>query len=234
MESVLEDNELGRIEIWRNKSARRIKVTIKPNHLRLTLPFHVSQKEGLDFLNEVRIKIKEKQEKSSLQTFIIDENNPLKTLSFTTKVEASKNDKVFFRLRDRVLLIEYPLSKQSNSAEMQTTFRKGIVYFLQKEAKRLLPERIKQLATIHGFSYTAIKIQSSKTRWGSCSTKKNINLSYYLLLMPPPLIDYVLLHELCHTVEMNHGVRFWQLMDKVTDNQTKSFRKAIKEYRCAL
>jgi predicted metal-dependent hydrolase len=117
---------------------------------------------------------------------------------------------------------------------MQQFFRNGIDFFLRKEAKRLLPERLNQLAQIHGFNYKDLKIQSSKTRWGSCSSKKSINLSYFLLLMPPHLIEYVMLHELCHTVEMNHGVRFWALMDKVTDNKAKKLRAEVKKYRCAL
>lgn len=234
MESGFEDKELGRVELWRNSRARRIKIIIKPDHLRITLPPTVTEQQGLNFLNEVRHKIKQKQASITVDIITINEKHPLQTLSFITDVRAAKRDKVFFRLSDGVLLIEYPENKKSNSDEMQEHFRNGIRFFLRKEAKRLLPERLTQLANIHGFKYKDLKIQSSKTRWGSCSGKRNINLSFYLLMMPAHLVDYVMLHELCHTKEMNHGDKFWKLMDTVTDNKAKALRKEVKNYRCTL
>ena len=76
-----------------------------------------------------------------------------------------------------------------------------------------------------------MKINSSRGRWGSCSARKDINLSYYLVLLPFRLIDYVLLHELCHTREMNHSERFWQLLDRFTGGKALALRKELKEYR---
>ncbi|WP_373802195.1 M48 metallopeptidase family protein, partial [Bacteroides heparinolyticus] len=59
----------------------------------------------------------------------------------------------------------------------------------------------------------------------------NINLSYYLVLLPKHLIDYVLLHELAHTREMNHGERFWALLDKLTEGKAEALRMELKQYR---
>lgn len=101
---------------------------------------------------------------------------------------------------------------------------------MKKEAKRVLPTRVRLLANQHKFTFSDVKIQSSRTRWGSCSNKQNINLSFYVMLLPAHLIDYVILHELCHTVEMNHSERFWKLMDEVTDAKTVALRKEMKRY----
>jgi len=86
------------------------------------------------------------------------------------------------------------------------------------------------LAQQHGFTLTGVKINNSKTHWGSCTPRKSVNLSLYLMLLPWHLVDYVLLHELCHTIEMNHSEKFWMLMDKVTDNQAIRLRTELKNY----
>lgn len=64
-----------------------------------------------------------------------------------------------------------------------------------------------------------MKINSSKHRWGSCTSKRNINLSLYLMMLPEHLINYVILHELTHTIELNHGQRFWQILDQLCDGK---------------
>ena len=102
---------------------------------------------------------------------------------------------------------------------------------LRRKAKSVLPARLAQSAALHGFKYSAVKIRKSKTRWGSCSTKGTISLSFYLLLLPENLIDYVLLHELCHTVHLNHSPAFWALVNQCTQNRAAEFRKEIKKYK---
>jgi predicted metal-dependent hydrolase len=102
---------------------------------------------------------------------------------------------------------------------------------LRLQAQSFLPEKLADLAGSHGFIYQTVKIRKSKTRWGSCSSKGNISLSFYLLLLPQHLIEYVLLHELCHTVQMNHSPAFWALLDKHTQGRAKELRKEIKKYK---
>lgn len=99
---------------------------------------------------------------------------------------------------------------------------------LRNKASAYLPDRLKELAGIHGFAFRQIKISSSRGRWGSCSSKLNINLSFFLMLLPKHLIDYVILHELCHTREMNHGAAFWLLMDEVTGGKAAQLRRELK------
>lgn len=102
---------------------------------------------------------------------------------------------------------------------------------LRRRAQLILPARLAELAHSHGFQYSDVKIRKSRSRWGSCSTKKTISLSLYLMLLPEHLIEYVLLHELCHTVQMNHGPAFWNLLDKCTQNKARELRKEIRKYR---
>ena len=101
---------------------------------------------------------------------------------------------------------------------------------LRIRAKLYLPTEIQRLAQQHGFQYKQIKIRKSKTRWGSCSSKGIINLSFYLMLLPSHLIEYVLLHELCHTRVMNHSAAFWALLDSHTQGRAKVLRKELRTY----
>jgi len=102
---------------------------------------------------------------------------------------------------------------------------------LRRRAQSVLPLQLAELARLHGFQYAGVKIRKSWSRWGSCSTKKTISLSLYLMLLPEHLIEYVLLHELCHTVQMNHGPAFWALLDKCTQNKARELRKEIRKFQ---
>ena len=103
----------------------------------------------------------------------------------------------------------------------------------RKEAKQLLPERVAFLAKQDGFSYNNLSIKNIKSRWGSCSAKNNINLSIYLMKLPDELIDYVILHELTHTIHKNHGKDFWNYLDKIT-GKPKELAARIKKYRTGI
>jgi predicted metal-dependent hydrolase len=102
---------------------------------------------------------------------------------------------------------------------------------LRKRAQSVLPVQLMKLAELHDFTYSRVKIRKSRSRWGSCSAKKTINLSLYLMLLPVHLIEYVLLHELCHTVQMNHSPAFWALLNKCTYNKAIELRREIRKYR---
>jgi predicted metal-dependent hydrolase len=235
-------NDFGEIIFFKNKKIKHINVKILPAGLQVNLPAGVSEKEALRFIETKRTIILRKQQRlqqSADNQLIVSPENPLKTLTFTVMPVASERADVFFLLKNNILTIEFPKEKDCRTKEMQKIFFKGINYFLRKEAKRLLPVRLKQLADIHGFIFNNVTIKSTKSRWGSCAhSKKNIlqkhfsiNLSFYLLLTTPQLIDYVLLHELCHTHEMNHSPRFWLLMDKVTNGASNALRNELKKYQ---
>ena len=86
---------------------------------------------------------------------------------------------------------------------------------LRKLAKEVIPKRVAEFATLHGFDYGTVTIRDTSTRWGSCSSKKNLNFSLRLMKVSQELRDYVILHELCHTVHMHHQKPFWDLMEQV-------------------
>lgn len=92
---------------------------------------------------------------------------------------------------------------------------------LRAEAKAYIPERVQVLADEHDFDFNRITIKNMTSRWGSCSSKKNLNFSLHLMRLKSHYIDYVILHELSHTQEMNHGPRFWNLLESVCPGAKK-------------
>ena len=87
--------------------------------------------------------------------------------------------------------------------------RDALERWYREQAKILLSERLNNLAEQHGFSPGAVTIRGQRRRWGSCNSQGDINLNWRLLLLPSELVDYVLMHELCHLEHMDHSHAFW-------------------------
>ena len=100
---------------------------------------------------------------------------------------------------------------------------------LADRALAYIPERVKHFAPLIGVSYGRITIRNQKTRWGSCSGKGNLNFNCLLMLTPPEVIDYVVVHELCHRKEMNHSKAFWQEVANILPEYKKSVAYLKKE-----
>lgn len=227
---MIQDKDLGNITFKQNLRARRMSVRILSDSLLVNLPGGYKEKDGLKFIEEIREKLVKRQKNRSKTAIILSEGKTLTTLTFDIQIKKAERNTVFASLKSGILNIEYP--REINIEENQTQIYcwNAINYFLRKEAKRVLPQRTRIIAEKHKFTFTDVKIQSSKTRWGSCNRKKNINLSFFLMLLPQHLVDYVILHELCHTREMNHSYRFWEWMEQVTDGKAKMLRNELKRY----
>lgn len=103
------------------------------------------------------------------------------------------------------------------------------IYGIEK-AKELFPQRVAYYAEVMHISYGRIAIREQKTRWGSCSSKGNLNFNWKLILMPPDLLDYVVVHELAHRIEMNHSEKFWKVVESVMPDYKKR-RELLKKWR---
>ena len=91
----------------------------------------------------------------------------------------------------------------------------GLEAVYRREAAKRLKERTAYFASLMGVSYGRITVRAAKTRWGSCSAQGNLNFHWKLILMPPQVLDYVVVHELAHRIEMNHSPRFWAQVERI-------------------
>lgn len=121
----------------------------------------------------------------------------------------------------------------SSDSSVQQRTRAAAIRALKREASTLLPPRLAGLAAKHGLSYTSIAVKSLKRRWGSCDTHRAITLNLYLMELPWEYIDYVLLHELAHTVHMNHGADFWGLLARL-EPRARLLSKQLRKHQPVL
>ena len=98
---------------------------------------------------------------------------------------------------------------------------------LRRKAKKILTEKTAYFANIMGLKYGRITITGAKTRFGSCSSKGNISYSFRLMTYPEEAVDYVVVHELSHLVEMNHSQRFYKVVESVLPDY-KARKKLLK------
>ena len=106
--------------------------------------------------------------------------------------------------------------------------RRALVRWLRRRAQKELAVRLHELAQLHGLPFGEVTVRHQRTRWGSCSPQRAISLNLRLLLLEPELVDHVLLHELCHTRELNHSKRFWALV-QAHDPDWKGHRRQARE-----
>ena len=105
---------------------------------------------------------------------------------------------------------------------------RGKTECLYTKSKRNDYKRVSYFARLMGVSYRNITIREQKTRWGSCSSEKNLNFNWKLILAPPEVLDYVVIHELCHLKEMNHSKAFWDEVEKVMP-EYETYKLWLKE-----
>ena len=219
----------GDIQITINPRARRMTLRARDGFICITMPPYTPRKVLDDALAKHGSKLL--AECGTHRRAIIDGNYKYISDNFCFSLAADATKKFYLSVDGKSATLYYPAETDLTSPTMQEWLRRVRVTALRRVATTNLPLRLKELAAKHGFTYSSVTLRDSHSRWGSCSNRGSISLSIYLQLLPSYLSDYVLLHELCHTVEMNHGERFWALLDKVTGRSAKELREALRGFK---
>jgi len=197
-----------RIEFVRMRRARRYIVRVRPDGtVRVTIPRGGSRAEAARFLHRHSAWVSSERARvraaSVTPAWTDGATMMLRGELVTMRVEVDARDRRIVRYGERAVVV-------SGAAD---DLRGCIENDLRTLARDELGPRLLALASEHGVKVTGVSIRNQRSRWGSCSRAGRIALNYRLVQMPPPVSDYVLVHELMHLKEQNHSRRFWRLVE---------------------
>ena len=221
---TITDEEFGVITIRRSARASQVRLRVAPDGtLRASMPIYAPL-----FLLKRLVKASRPQLRAMLQQAQPDTNykdGQQIGKSHTLIVQAGS--RVSVARNKQHIVVTLPAHTSLSNADVVRKIRDTSIAALRIEAKSYLPKRLQYLAEQYGFQYSKVRFSHASSRWGSCSSTGTISLNIALMKLPFELIDYVLIHELAHTVEMNHSSAFWSLVE-VGDPQYRAHRKALK------
>jgi predicted metal-dependent hydrolase len=208
----------------KRKGTRTMRLAVKSDGtIRLSVPFMVSKNQALRFLNQKSDWIAKHHKKP----LILSEGAHIGK-SHRLEFQVTDIESIKTRLSTNKIIIKLPLGTESSSQMAQTIARKACERALKKESETLIPQRLKVLSKIHGIEYRSCIVKKLKSRWGSCDSYKNITLNIYLIQLDWRLIDYVILHELTHTIHQHHQAEFWNYLESLLPD-SKIRRKELKQ-----
>lgn len=223
---VVQLKHIGKVTFSQNQRSKNIKLSVKPDKsVLVSFPFFVSAKEAAAFVLKNEPWILKQQEKMQARSTGIKPGTEIKTKLHTIKILQGEKNHV--KQENDTIIISVP---DFDTDESIAFVEAKITSIYRLEAKRLLPVRIAQLAKQFNFSYSKVTIRDNRRNWGSCSSKNNISLNLQMMKLPVKLIDYILLHELVHTEIKNHGPKFWERLNQITDGKARELAREVKKY----
>lgn len=218
-------------KIRRSRRARHILLRVTPEDgLVATLPWRATKKslrqaisEHAAWIEEQLLRVGSERERLLQARRTRPERLELRATGQVIQLHyrASGGNRHRLMRQDDTLHIHMPDINDTAAAHQQ------LGNFVRREAREFLGTRLETLAKRHDLDYSGVSIRRQKTRWGSCSAKKKINLNDRLMFLPEPLMEHVLLHELAHTRHLNHSPRFHALLEHMDPNAS-AHRRALR------
>lgn len=225
----ISDDEFGEIIVRRSAQARSVRLKVLPGGgLVASLPKFAPLFLVKSMLKSSREEIRKLLSQYALSSqyhpdMLIGKSHRIQLLPAATTHTTVTYKKPFIEL-------QLAADESYQLPAVQNQLRTAVATALRIEAKAYLPRRLEHLATQTGLGYSKIRFAHASSRWGSCSSSGTISLNIALMKLPFELIDYVLLHELCHTAHMNHSLQFWGLLERY-DPGYKVHKKALKSFQ---
>ncbi len=213
------------IIISRRKGTRSLRISLRSDgRIRVSVPYGVPEFAAKQFVKQKSDWINQhlKPEISMRNGDRVGKNHVLRIIRQDIE-----------RLRTRVtpneILVYIPTETDSSDVEVQAKIIKAAEKALKKQAETLLPQRVEALARKHGIEYKDVTVKKLKSRWGACSSRKELSFNIFLMQLSWDLIDYVILHELAHTNHQHHQKSFWNEVENICPDY-KTRRKELKSH----
>lgn len=223
----LNHSTLGNIVVVENVRARRVTMRVRDGVIVASIPVGMNVDELAAIIDENEKKLHTLKQKA-IPTLLLRCGYEKSSNGLTIRIVEHSEKSTLVRYRDNVLSIVCPHNSDYNSKELQTKIKVGLERGLKYYGKHFLPGKVNQLAKQHNIEIKEVKVTGSRSKWGSCNSKRIINLSCFSLLLPPHLLDYLILHELTHTFEMNHSSRFYAKLNQLCGGKHEMLKKELK------
>lgn len=199
---------VGPVLLVKRAGSRNIRLTVTPTGVRVSMPrwtpFSAGQAFALKHTDWIQAEL-------AKQTGpLLEQGQQIGKLHHLRFEQVLGDQSATSRVTGTEIVVKMRGSETIDSPVVQKRAHSAAIRALKREAERLLPPRLAGLAAKHGKQYKSVGVKQLKRRWGSCDQSQNIVLNLFLMELPWDYIDYVLLHELAHTLEMNHGESFWR------------------------
>lgn len=223
---------IGEVKIRRSANIKFLSIRVAPARgIWVNVPYGVSQRQVEKFLQEKKGWIEDTCTK--MKVYEQDTGVGLKigaevrTKFHVLKIAETEQPKPEYKIDANIITLSIP--RMTDFSRVEKTVQQFLLEIYAMESKQYLPKRVKYYAEKFGFRYGRLSFRNNLSNWGSCSHDDNISLNIKLMKLPDEIIDYVILHELCHTVEKNHSADFWKLVRKVCPD-SDALRSRLRKY----
>lgn len=233
MEQLVINNTVIPYEIIKSEKAKKMRITIVDDQVKVTLPRGVSVNQGRQFIYAKKEWIFNKihefrvmQAYKCQRKYQDGEKFLYRGIEYVLEVKKFSKNRPEVELKNNVMHVFLP--NQINQKGNGGLIKETLVNWYKNEAQKIFRKKLDHYSQIMNLKYNQFRVKEQKTRWGSCSNKGNINLNWKIILAPDPVLDYLIIHELAHLKYMNHSKEFWQLVARFSP-QYKQWRRWLKD-----
>lgn len=224
----VEISGVGPVTLVKSARSRNIRLTVTADGIRVSMPRWTPFSAGKAFAEHHSDWIQ--RELAKRPTSQLEAGQRIGKLHYLRYEQILDGKPATSRVTGTEVIVRLQHGEHIEDPGVQQRASAAAARALKREAERLLPPRLETLSQKHGLPYKSVGVKSLKRRWGSCDTHRNLVFNLYLMDLPWEYIDYVICHELTHTVHMNHGTEFWKLLTQLNP-RAKDISRQLRNHQ---
>ena len=236
MQRIITVDGVGDVVVSKRRNCNSMRLTVHPEKgLHLSIPFRVGYSDAERFVfahrDWITNTLNAQAQKGVRRLFTPQSHFTCRSTQLQFSPTNAQSRILSARIKDYIVTIYYnPELVDFNLDAVQNFIKKVILASMRKEAESILFPRVEEISTRTGLPFRKVSIGTAQSRWGTCSSRDELILSCRLLLLPDHLVDFVILHELCHIAHKNHGSEFHALLDRLSGGKEAQYDKELKAF----